>query len=273
MTDPPCLPSPVGRHANIPSPPNHNQDGNPSTVLRKLLSNNCKFYGSVKSAWRLRPAYSAGWVLAIVGRSGCGKKYPYRLIANQEQQSYGEISLSPHEHLPRRITAMIYGSCSKIHDFIFMASIEQNVQTRVAGTTTCHCLRFARKVGLKEKAGLLAPSGTASTVLLWQGFIAPVADFIARWTFGALDALTHLRHAEFDWKFMTGTRAFAAILVTHDVRWGAVQLADRIILLDRSILPKSFKSTYPPSRQRYTVQCPWTAGVKCGFSHDRTKNP
>ena len=40
----------LGRHANIPSPPNHNQDINPQAVLGAeiIIEQLHKFYGSVK---------------------------------------------------------------------------------------------------------------------------------------------------------------------------------------------------------------------------------
>ena len=68
----------LGRHANIPSPPNHNQDINPQAVLGAeiIIEQLHKFYGSVKVLEDLDLHIQPGEFLAIVGRSGCGKKYP-----------------------------------------------------------------------------------------------------------------------------------------------------------------------------------------------------
>lgn len=51
----------LGRHANIPSPPNHNQDINPQAVLGAeiIIEQLHKFYGSVKVLEDLS-TYSAG---------------------------------------------------------------------------------------------------------------------------------------------------------------------------------------------------------------------
>lgn len=65
---------------------------------------------------------------------------------------------------------------------------------------------------------------------------------------GALDALTRLEMQsliERLWK----EQGFTAILVTHDVS-EAVQLADRIILLDKGQIAQSFQVNLPRPRKR-----------------------
>ena len=96
----------LGRHANIPSLPNHNQDINPQAVLGAeiIIEQLHKFYGSVKVLEDLDLHIQPGEFLAIVGRSGCGKSTLLRLIANLEQQSYGEIKFKSARHLREGIT-------------------------------------------------------------------------------------------------------------------------------------------------------------------------
>jgi sulfonate transport system ATP-binding protein len=63
---------------------------------------------------------------------------------------------------------------------------------------------------------------------------------------GALDALTRLDMQNLIEKLWT-EQGFTAILVTHDVS-EAVQLADRIILLDRGHIAKEFQVDLPRPR-------------------------
>ena len=65
---------------------------------------------------------------------------------------------------------------------------------------------------------------------------------------GALDALTRLEMQNLIERLWT-EQGFTAILVTHDVS-EAVQLADRIILLDKGHIAKEFKVNLPRPRQK-----------------------
>ncbi|MFW8369155.1 ATP-binding cassette domain-containing protein, partial [Klebsiella pneumoniae] len=69
-----------------------------------------------------------GEFLAIVGRSGCGKSTLLRLIANLEQQSYGEIKFKSARHLREGITADDIRVMFQDPRLLPWRSIEQNVQ-------------------------------------------------------------------------------------------------------------------------------------------------
>ena len=212
MTD-----SSLGRHANIPSPPNHNQDINPQAVLGAeiIIEQLHKFYGSVKVLEDLDLHIQPGEFLAIVGRSGCGKSTLLRLIANLEQQSYGEIKFKSARHLREGITADDIRVMFQDPRLLPWRSIEQNVQLGLPKQ------QHATASGLLEKVGLDEP-------------------------LGALDALTRLDMQNLIEKLWT-EQGFTAILVTHDVS-EAVQLADRIILLDRGHIAKEFQVDLPRPR-------------------------
>ena len=65
---------------------------------------------------------------------------------------------------------------------------------------------------------------------------------------GTLDALTRLEMQSLIERLWT-EQGFTAILVTHDVS-EAVQLADRIILLDKGHIAQSFEVKLPRPRQK-----------------------
>jgi ABC-type glutathione transport system ATPase component len=146
----------LGRHANIPSPPNHNQDINPQAVLGAeiIIEQLHKFYGSVKVLEDLDLHIQPGEFLAIVGRSGCGKSTLLRLIANLEQQSYGEIKFKSARHLREGITADDIRVMFQDPRLLPWRSIEQNVQLGLPKQQHATASGLLEKVGLKEKAGL-----------------------------------------------------------------------------------------------------------------------
>lgn len=70
-----------------------------------LIEQLYKYYGEVKVLENLNLHIQAGEFIAIVGRSGCGKSTLLRLIADLEQQSYGEIKFKSARHLREGITS------------------------------------------------------------------------------------------------------------------------------------------------------------------------
>src|SRR5690606_24086696 len=93
----------LGRLANEPIAPTDRTtaDINPNGVAGAeiIIEQLHKFYGSVKVLEDLDLHIQPGEFLAIVGRSGCGKSTLLRLIADLEQQSYGEIKFKSARHI------------------------------------------------------------------------------------------------------------------------------------------------------------------------------
>ena len=241
----------LGRHANIPSPPNHNRDINPQAVLGAeiIIEQLHKFYGSVKVLEDLDLHIQPGEFLAIVGRSGCGKSTLLRLIANLEQQSYGEIKFKSARHLREGITADDIRVMFQDPRLLPWRSIEQNVQLGLPKQQHATASGLLEKVGLKEKAGLWPSQlsgGQRQRTALARALSHKPRILLLDEPLGALDALTRLDMQNLIEKLWT-EQGFTAILVTHDVS-EAVQLADRIILLDCGHIAKEFQVDLPRPR-------------------------
>ena len=233
----------LGRHATIPSTPNHNQDINPQAVLGAeiIIEQLHKFYGSVKVLEDLDLHIQPGEFLAIVGRSGSGKSTLLRLIANLEQQSYGEIKFKSARHLREGITADDIRVMFQDPRLLPWRSIEKNVQLGLAKEQHANASSLLEKVGLKDKAGLWPSQlsgGQRQRTALARALSHKPRILLLDEPLGALDALTRLDMQNLIEKLWT-EQGFTAILVTHDVS-EAVQLADRIILLDRGHIAKEF---------------------------------
>lgn len=116
---------------------------------------------------------------------------------------------------------------------------------------TCFGRRIIKKVGLKEKAGQWPSQlsgGQRQRTALARALSHTPRILLLDEPLGALDALTRLEMQsliERLWK----EQGFTAILVTHDVS-EAVQLADRIILLDKGQIAQSFQVNLPRPRKK-----------------------
>ena len=234
----------IGRHvAEDPTAPEQpaTTDINPTAVVGAeiLIEQLHKFYGDVTVLEDLDLHIQPGEFLAIVGRSGCGKSTLLRLIADLEQPSYGEIKFKSARHIREGITSDDIRVMFQDPRLLPWRSIEQNVQLGLAKEHQDNASALLEKVGLKEKAGLWpsqrALSHTPRVLLLDEPL-------------GALDALTRLDMQSLIEK-LWHEQGFTAILVTHDVS-EAVQLADRIILLDKGHIAKQFKVDLPRPRKK-----------------------
>ena len=123
-----------------------------------------------------------------------------------------------------------------------MEKYSSKCSTWATKIATCFSRRITRKVGLKEKSGQWPSQlsgGQRQRTALARALSHTPRILLLDEPLGALDALTRLEMQsliERLWK----EQGFTAILVTHDVS-EAVQLADRIILLDKGQIAQSFK--------------------------------
>ena len=130
-------------------------------------------------------------------------------------------------------------------------SIEQNVQLGLPKEQHAKASQMLEKVGLKEKAGLWPSQlsgGQRQRTALARALSHQPRILLLDEPLGALDALTRLEMQNLIERLWT-EQGFTAILVTHDVS-EAVQLADRIILLDKGHIAKEFKVNLPRPRQK-----------------------
>lgn len=245
----------LGRLANDPTAVQEPAatDINPNAVAGAeiIIEQLHKFYGSVKVLEDLDLHIQPGEFLAIVGRSGCGKSTLLRLIADLEKQSYGEIKFKSACHIREGITADDIRVMFQDPRLLPWRSIEQNVQLGLPKDQHDNASQMLEKVGLKEKAGLWPSQlsgGQRQRTALARALSHKPRILLLDEPLGALDALTRLDMQNLIEKLWT-EQGFTAILVTHDVS-EAVQLADRIILLDKGHIAKEFKVDLPRPRQK-----------------------
>ena len=245
----------LGRHANDPSAPLEPPmaDINPAAVIGAeiIIEQLHKFYGSVKVLEDLDLHIQPGEFLAIVGRSGCGKSTLLRLIADLEQQSYGEIKFKSARNIREGITVDDIRVMFQDPRLLPWRSIEQNVQLGLPKAQHAKASQMLEKVGLKEKAGLWPSQlsgGQRQRTALARALSHQPRILLLDEPLGALDALTRLEMQNLIERLWT-EQGFTAILVTHDVS-EAVQLADRIILLDKGHIAKEFRVDLPRPRQK-----------------------
>ena len=232
----------------IIEPDTTNAPANGADILIEQLY---KFYGEVKVLEDLDLHIQPGEFLAIVGRSGCGKSTLLRLIADLEQQSYGEIKFKSARHIREGITADDIRVMFQDPRLLPWKSVLQNVQLGLAKSQHGLAEQLLEKVGLKEKAAqwpAQLSGGQRQRAALARALSHAPRILLLDEPLGALDALTRLEMQnliERLWK----EQGFTAILVTHDVS-EAVQLADRIILLDQGHIAHNFQVNLPRPRKK-----------------------
>lgn len=210
-----------------------------------------KFYGQVKVLEDLDLHIQPGEFVAIVGRSGCGKSTLLRLIADLEQPSYGEIKFKSARNFREGITSDDIRVMFQDPRLLPWKSILQNVQLGLAKDKRDIAEQLLEKVGLKDKADQWPSQlsgGQRQRTALARALSHSPRILLLDEPLGALDALTRLEMQnliERLWK----EQGFTAILVTHDVS-EAVQLADKIILLDKGHIAHSFEVNLPRPRKK-----------------------
>lgn len=212
-----------------------------------------KFYGEVKILEDLDLHIEAGEFIAIVGRSGCGKSTLLRLIADLEQPSYGEIKFKSLQNFREGITEVDIRVMFQDPRLLPWKNILNNVQLGLAKTQFDKAEQLLNKVGLKEKAKLWPSQlsgGQRQRTALARALSHTPRILLLDEPLGALDALTRLDMQNLIEKLWL-EQGFTTILVTHDVS-EAVQLADRIILLDQGHIAQQFKVDLPRPRQKNT---------------------
>ncbi|ENV52171.1 MULTISPECIES: ABC transporter ATP-binding protein [Acinetobacter] len=210
-----------------------------------------KYYGDVKVLEDLDLDIQAGEFVAIVGRSGCGKSTLLRLIAQLEKPSYGEIKYQSARHFREGITNADIRVMFQDPRLLPWKSVLKNTQLGLAKEKYKFTEQLLEKVGLKDKAEhwpTQLSGGQRQRAALARALSHAPRILLLDEPLGALDALTRLEMQsliERLWK----EQGFTAILVTHDVS-EAVQLADRIILLDQGHIAHQFQVNLPRPRKK-----------------------
>lgn len=243
----------LGRHAQTVDSPQQLPSALPAQTIGAeiLIEQLHKFYGSVQVLTDLNLHIQPGEFLAIVGRSGCGKSTLLRLIAHLEQASYGTIQFKSARHLREGITSDDIRVMFQDPRLLPWRNIKKNVQLGLPSTLHQEASNLLEKVGLQSKANLWPSQlsgGQRQRVALARALSHRPRVLLLDEPLGALDALTRLEMQKLIEQLWL-EQGFTAILVTHDVS-EAVQLADRIILLDQGRITQQFQVQLPRPRQK-----------------------
>jgi sulfonate transport system ATP-binding protein len=218
------------------------------TTVVGRLSNVNKSYGGKRILDDISLEIRSGEIVALVGRSGCGKSTVLRVLAGLSDDHAGqrEVSGAPAvafqepRLFPWRdvLTNVLYG-------------LNRTTLSRDAALARSE--RALAEIGLSDHARawpLTLSGGQAQRVSLARALVAEPQLLLLDEPFGALDALTRLsmRALLLDlWR----DHGFGVLLVTHDVD-EAVELADRILVLEEGRVAHSItiESPRPAASER-----------------------
>ena len=220
-----------------------------TTGVQIQLKNLSKYYGDVCVLDNLNLEVKPGEFLAIVGRSGCGKSTLLKLIAELEQVTSGEILLLD-DHAAQPVTTKEVRVMFQDARLLPWRSVQQNVQLGLTKNLYAKADSLLDAVGLIQKAKLWPAQlsgGQKQRVAFARALVHQPRILLLDEPLGALDALTRLEMQALIERLWL-QHGFTTILVTHDVS-EAVQLADRVILLDSGHIAQQYQINLPRPRE------------------------
>ena len=230
--------------------PQSGQPPSAATGVQIQLKNLSKYYGDVCVLNNLNLEVKPGEFLAIVGRSGCGKSTLLKLIAELEQVTSGEIVLIDY-HTAQSVTTKDVRVMFQDARLLPWRSVQQNVQLGLTKNLYAKADSLLDAVGLTPKAKLWPAQlsgGQKQRVAFARALVHQPRILLLDEPLGALDALTRLEMQALIERLWL-QHGFTTILVTHDVS-EAVQLADRVILLDSGHIAQQYQINLPRPRKR-----------------------
>jgi sulfonate transport system ATP-binding protein len=205
------------------------------------LSNVDKWYGTRRILDGISLQVRSNEIVALVGRSGCGKSTVLRVLAG----------LSP-DHTGSREVAGAPAVAFQEPRLFPWRDVLTNVTYGLTRTNLSNSATLNRseqalaEIGLADHAKawpLTLSGGQAQRVSLARALVAEPQLLLLDEPFGALDALTRLsmRALLLDlWR----RHGFGVLLVTHDVE-EAIALADRVLVLDDGRVAHTVKIENP----------------------------
>ncbi len=216
-----------------------------------LIEELSKYYDNVTVLENLNLHIRSGEFLAIVGRSGCGKSTLLRLIADLEKPSEGYIQFHSTRGVREGVTTDDVRVMFQDPRLLPWRSVLQNVQLGLTEAQLPQAEQLLHKVGLSAKAKqwpTQLSGGQRQRVALARALSHQPRILLLDEPLGALDALTRLEMQSLIERLWL-EQGFTTVLVTHDVS-EAIQLADRIILLNQGYIAQSFHVNLPRPRQK-----------------------
>jgi sulfonate transport system ATP-binding protein len=193
-----------------------------------------------------------GELVAVVGRSGCGKTTLLRLIADLESPSEGELHLLGGGAHRAGEVRMVFQDARLLP----WKSVTDNVALglpRGAAAPATVVAEALAKVGLGTRGGDwpgVLSGGQRQRVALARALVSRPRLLLLDEPLGALDAFTRVEMQRLIEQIWAEAR-FTAVLVTHDVE-EAVALADRVIALEEGRVALEVPVPLPRPRQRHT---------------------
>lgn len=219
-----------------------------SKGIRLQVKQAAKFFGQKQVLQGVELDAAPGEFIAIVGRSGCGKSTLLRLIAGLDKPSSGQIEVDGAQLKGIHSETRVLFQDARLLPW---KRVLANVQVGVRDGTAERAELVLAQVGLwdrkNEWPGVLS-GGQRQRVALARALAGHPRLLLLDEPLGALDALTRIEMQQLIERLWYQQK-FTALLVTHDVS-EAVQLADRVILIEEGQIALDVKITLPRPRVR-----------------------
>jgi sulfonate transport system ATP-binding protein len=209
-----------------------------------------KSFGALDVLQDIDLATKPGELLAIVGRSGCGKSTVIRLLAGLEAPTAGAVRVDGVTLSARNRTARVMFQEPRLLPWY---RVLNNVSLGLSQEQGERAVEALARVGLAHRGGdwpAVLSGGQKQRVALARALASEPRLLLLDEPLGSLDALTRLEMQtllESVWR----DRGFTAVLVTHDVE-EAVALADRVLILEAGRIGLCVDVSLPRPRDRST---------------------
>ncbi|MCS0589632.1 ABC transporter ATP-binding protein [Massilia norwichensis] len=192
-----------------------------------------KRFGTRQVLRKLRLAVQAGEIVSLLGASGCGKSTLLSIAAGLDRACTARVGLDGRElHGPDAGIGFVFQE-PRLFPWLSVAdNISFGAGVRNAPAQAVEAL--LEEVGLPGYAQALPKQlsgGQAQRVAIARGLYTRPRVLLLDEPFSAVDAITRMKLQDLLAR-VAAERGLSVLLVTHDVD-EAVQLSDRVVLLDR----------------------------------------